>query len=213
MYLIFDTETVFVGMLPRQWKLATLYSNCLANSRCARGVGCSKTIWSSLTALPFPDSEQARDFYCLPQTRCLEDSSQIQWRIHHGICCWTQCFRAISWGQNLPGEERCSGGKSIKNLTVETATLCQLPGDGREAAHPHRTISFLFGGHSTKPTMQLPTWKRLPGFFELLRRDALHPETCNQAEFTRITARTSPFSLVGLNHLNPEQASEKLKRK
>ena len=43
----------------------------------------------------------------------------------------------------------------------------------------------------------------------------LHPETLpNQAEFTQgITARTSPFSLVGLDHLNLKQASEKLKKK
>ena len=82
----------------------------------------------------------------------------------------------VSFDRNIMGAEFLRMGKSdvlegkpiIDTCTEETATLCQLPGGrgGSLSCPPSPNyIIFYSASDSMKPTMQLPTWKRLHGHF------------------------------------------------
>ena len=234
MYLIFDTETTG---LPKRWDAPL--SDSENWPRCIQIAWQIHDAQGELVAhedyliqpdgftIPF-DSEQVHGIstaLAADQGVPLEDVlakfnaalSTVEFVVGHNV----------SFDRNIMGAEFLRMGKSdvlegkpiIDTCTEETATLCQLPG-GRGGKFKLPTLTelyhFLFGerfDEAHNATADVEATSR--AFLELLRRDALHPETLpNQAEFTQgITARTSPFSLVGLDHLNLKQASEKLKKK
>ena len=234
MYLIFDTETTG---LPKRWDAPL--SDSENWPRCIQIAWQIHDAQGELVAhedyliqpdgftIPF-DSEQVHGIstaLAADQGVPLEDVlakfnaalATVQFVVGHNV----------SFDRNIMGAEFLRMGKSdvlegkpiIDTCTEETATLCQLPG-GRGGKFKLPTLTelyhFLFGerfDEAHNATADVEATSR--AFLELLRRNALHPETLpNQAEFTQgITARTSPFSLVGLDHLNLKQASEKLKKK
>ena len=234
MYLIFDTETTG---LPKRWDAPLTDSEnwprCIQIAwqiHDSQGEVVSHEdylIQPEGFTIPF-DSEQVHGIStALAETQGVplgevltsfqEALRQVDYVIGHNV----------SFDRNIMGAEFLRAGLAdaledkavIDTCTEETASLCELPG-GRGGKFKLPTLSelyhFLFQesfDEAHNATADVEATSR--AFLELLRREDIHPPVLtNQAELTHeIVARSTPFGLIGLEHQNLKQASEKLKKK
>ncbi|MGA1776166.1 MAG: DNA polymerase III subunit alpha [Flavobacteriaceae bacterium] len=131
----------------------------------------------------------------------------------------------ISFDRNIMGaeflrqglEDPLEGKSVIDTCTEETATLCKLAG-GRGGKFKLPTLGELYVHlfqeqfeEAHNATADVEATAR--AFFELLRKNEIHPKGFqNQEEQTKtIRSRTIPFELIGLSHQNLKKASSGLK--
>ncbi len=132
----------------------------------------------------------------------------------------------ISFDRNIMGaeflrqglEDPLEGKTVIDTCTEETATLCKLAG-GRGGKFKLPTLGELYVHlfqeqfeEAHNATADVEATAR--AFFELLRKNEIHPKGFqNQEEQTKtIRSRTIPFELIGLSHQNLKKASSGLKK-
>jgi DNA polymerase-3 subunit alpha len=132
----------------------------------------------------------------------------------------------ISFDRNIMGaeflrqglEDPLEGKSVIDTCTEETATLCKLAG-GRGGKFKLPTLGELYVHlfqeqfeEAHNATADVEATAR--AFFELLRKNEIHPKGFqNQEEQTKtIRSRTIPFELIGLSHQNLKKASSGLKK-
>jgi len=233
MYLIFDTETTG---LPKRWDAPL--SDSENWPRCIQIAWQIHDASGALVAhrdyliqptgftIPF-DSEQVHGISTalaeeqgVPLSEVLEDFQaairQVTYVVGHNISFDRNIMGAEYLRKGL--EDPLAGKTVLDTCTEETATLCKLAG-GRGGKFKLPTLGELYVHlfresfeEAHNATADVEATAR--AFFELLRKNEIHPKGFeNQEEqTTTIRSRTAPFTLIGLSHKNLKKASSELKK-